>query len=110
MIKLVDLNAQYQSIKAEIDEAIAAVISDAAFIGGKYAKKFEEEFASYLGVGHCVGCGNGTDALEILLKAFGVGSGDEVIVPAHTWISTAEAVTTSGATRSEEHTSELQSR
>ena len=98
MIKLVDLNAQYQSIKVEIDEAIARVISDAAFIGGRYVKTFEEEFAAYLGVKHCVGCANGTDALEILLKALGIGPGDEVIVPAHTWISTAEAVTTSGAT------------
>jgi dTDP-4-amino-4,6-dideoxygalactose transaminase len=98
MIRLVDLNAQYQSIKTEIDEAIAEVLSDAAFIGGKYATIFEEEFAAYLGVKCCIGCGNGTDALEILLKALGIGRGDEVIVPAHTWISTAESVTTAGAT------------
>src|ERR1019366_6716052 len=65
---------------------------------GKYAKIFEEEFAAYLGVKCCIGCGNGTDALEILLKALGIGPGDEVIVPAHTWISTAESVTTAGAT------------
>ena len=98
MIKLVDLNAQYRSIRVEIDDAIASVISDSAFIGGKFARVFEEEFAAYLGVRCCIGCGNGTDALEILLKALGVGIGDEVIVPAHTWISTAEAVTTVGAT------------
>lgn len=97
-IKLVDLNAQYRSIRKEIDAAIASVISDSAFIGGKYAAAFEEQFASYVGAPHCIGCGNGTDALEIALAALGIGPGDEVLVPAHTWISTAEAVTTAGAT------------
>jgi dTDP-4-amino-4,6-dideoxygalactose transaminase len=97
-IKLVDLHAQYLSIRSEIDAAIASVIADTAFIGGKYVTAFEEQFAAYVGTPYCVGCGNGTDALEIALVALGIGKGDEVIVPAHTWISTAEAVTTAGAT------------
>ena len=97
-IPLVDLHAQYLSIKDEIDGAIARVINETAFIGGSYVRRFEEEFAAWLGTRHCIGCGNGTDSIEILLKAFGIGPGDEVIVPAHTWISTAEAVNNVGAT------------
>ena len=64
----VDLKAQYQSIKNEIDQAIAAVIEKTAFIGGAYAKAFEEKFAAFCGVKHCIGVGNGTDALFIALK------------------------------------------
>ncbi|MCS7014325.1 MAG: DegT/DnrJ/EryC1/StrS family aminotransferase [Chloroherpetonaceae bacterium] len=97
-IPFVDLKAQYQSIKSEIDSAIANVISETAFISGKYAKAFEEEFAAYIGIKHCISCANGTDSIEILLKAMGIGHGDEVIVPANSWISTSEAVTTVGAT------------
>lgn len=97
-IPFVDLKAQYQSIKSEIDSAIANVIAETAFISGKYAKAFEEEFAAYIGVKHCISCANGTDSIEILLKAMGIGQGDEVIVPANSWISTSEAVTTVGAT------------
>src|SRR5574340_218961 len=100
-IPFVDLKAQYRSIQADIDRAIAAVIADAAFIGGRdnpYVRRFEDEFAKFLDVRHCIGCANGTDSIEILLKAMGVGPGDEVIVPANSWISTAEAVGTVGAT------------
>ena len=64
---------------------------------GKFARKFEEEFAEWLGISHCIGCGNGTDALEIFLQALEIGEGDEVLVPACTWISTAEVVSSSGA-------------
>lgn len=97
MIPFVDLKAQYNSIKAEIDEAIQNVISQTAFIGGSYAAKFEKEFADFLGVNHCIACANGTDSLEILLQAMGVGQGDEVLVPAISWISTSEAVSSLGA-------------
>lgn len=97
-VPFVDLKAQYLTIQNEIDHAVAKVISETAFISGKYAKAFEDEFAAYLGVKHCIACANGTDSLEILLQAMGVGTGDEVLVPANTWISTAEAVTTIGAT------------
>ncbi|MEM6318757.1 MAG: DegT/DnrJ/EryC1/StrS family aminotransferase [Bacteroidota bacterium] len=97
-IPFVDLKAQYQSIKSDIDTAIANVIQDTAFIRGKYVSEFEAAFADFLGVKEVVSCANGTDSLEILLRAWGIGPGDEVIVPAMTWISTAETVSYLGAT------------
>jgi dTDP-4-amino-4,6-dideoxygalactose transaminase len=97
MIPLVDLKAQYRSIKDEIDKAISECINDASFIKGQAVSVFESAFADYLGTGYCIGCGNGTDALEIILASLNVGPGDEVIVPALTWISTAEAVNNVGA-------------
>lgn len=99
-VPFVDLKKQYVSLKSEIDQAISKVIDETAFIGGNnpYVKKFEEEFAQYLNIGYCVSCANGTDSIEIILKALGIGSGDEVIVPAHSWISTSEAVSNVGAT------------
>lgn len=93
----VDLTAQYESIKEEIDSAIHGCIDRAQFIGGSIIKDFEQDFAAFVGVSHCVGCANGTDAIEIALKAMGVGAGDEVLVPALTWISTAGAVNNVGA-------------
>jgi dTDP-4-amino-4,6-dideoxygalactose transaminase len=97
MIPFVDLDIQYKEIKREIDDAIKECIADSNFIRGKAVADFEKSFASYLGINHCIGCGNGTDALEIILTALKIGPGDEVIVPALTWISTAEAVTNVGA-------------
>ncbi|MFM9984162.1 MAG: DegT/DnrJ/EryC1/StrS family aminotransferase [Flavobacteriales bacterium] len=97
-VPFVDLHAQYLSIKQEIDSAIEKVIRETAFISGSYAASFEKEFAVYTGVKHCMACANGTDSLEILLKAMGIGSGDEVIVPALSWISTSESVSSIGAT------------
>ena len=96
-IPFVDLKSQYHSIKDEVDQAIANIIENTAFVGGKAVKDFEEAFAQYSGAKHCVACANGTDAIEIALRAIGIGPGDEVIVPASTWISTAEAVSTVGA-------------
>ena len=96
-IPFVDLKSQYLSLKPEFDEAILKVVSETAFISGRYAKSFEESFAEYLGVAHCVAVANGTDALEIGLKAIGVGAGDEVLVPANTFFATAEAVGNVGA-------------
>lgn len=96
-IPLVDLYAQYVSIKDEVDAAIQNVIKDTAFIGGKYHKLFEENFAAYCGVKHCVGVGNGTDALFISLKALGIGHGDEVITVANSFIATSEVITMAGA-------------
>lgn len=96
-IPFVDLYAQYLSIKPEIDAAMASVIAETAFISGKYARQFETDFANWLGVDHVVACGNGTDAIEILLQACGIGPGDEVIVPAISWISTSETVSSVGA-------------
>ena len=96
-IPFVDLKAQYLNIKSEIDTAIQNVINDTAFIGGKYVKKFEEEFANYCNAKYCVGMGNGTDTLFITLKALGIGKGDEVITVANSFIATSEAITAIGA-------------
>jgi dTDP-4-amino-4,6-dideoxygalactose transaminase len=97
MIPFSDLKAQYESIKTEIDNAIKECISEGNFIRGKAVTDFENAFAAYLDAEYCIGCGNGTDALEIILKSLNIGPGDEVIVPALTWIATAEAVNNVGA-------------
>lgn len=97
-IPFVDLYAQYLTIKKEIDSAIEQTITNSSYIGGAAIKNFEQSFADYVGVKHVVACGNGTDSMEIILKAWGIGEGDEVIVPAHSWISTSEAVGNVGAT------------
>lgn len=96
-IPLVDLKAQYLSIKEDIDTEIKEVISKMAFVGGSYVKEFEQAFAAFCGVRHCIGVGNGTDALYIAMKCLGIGPGDEVIVPANSFIATSEAVTMTGA-------------
>lgn len=97
MIPLVDLKAQYESIKGEIDEAISEVISKSAFVGGPYLDSFEKSFASFCGVKHSIGVGNGTDALFIALKVLGIGQGDEVLTAANSFIATSEAITLTGA-------------
>ena len=96
-IPLVDLKAQYESIKDEIDAAIQEVIATSAFIGGPYVRAFEEAFATFCEVKHCIGVGNGTDALFIALKSLGIGVGDEVITAANSFIATSEAITATGA-------------
>ena len=96
-VPFVDLHKQYQSIKGEIDRALQSVINDTAFIRGKYVERFEHEFSVINGVKHCISCGNGTDAIYIVLKALGIGPGDEVITVSNTWISTAETITQTGA-------------
>lgn len=96
MIKLIDLAAQYQSIKSEIDTAITNVISDNAFVGGKYVKDFEQQFAIYTKSKYCIGVANGTDALEIAIEAAKLPAGSEIIVPGNSFIASAEAVTRCG--------------
>lgn len=96
-VPFVDLQAQYRSMKKEIDQSLKDVISESAFIGGKYVRRFEEEFAAFCGADFCVGVGNGTDALYITLRALGIGSGDEVITVANSFIATAEAISLTGA-------------
>ena len=96
-IPFVDLKTQYQSIKPEIDNAIASVIKDTAFVRGKYVNEFEKAYAEKYGVKHCISVANGTDAIYITLKALGIGSGDEVITVANSWISTSETITQTGA-------------
>lgn len=95
-IPFVDLKVQYRSIKTEIDAAIENILDHTAFVGGPIVKSFEENFARYMSTDHCIGCANGTDAIEIALEALDLPAGGEVIVPAMSWISTAEAVTTAG--------------
>jgi dTDP-4-amino-4,6-dideoxygalactose transaminase len=95
-IRFLDLHKQYLSIKGEMDAAIEGVISKAAFIGGEYVARFEQEFAAYLKVKHCVGVANGTDAIEIALEALNLPAGSDVLVPANSFIASSEAVTRSG--------------
>lgn len=94
---MVDLRNQYLSIKAEIDEAIAAVIDSSAFIKGRFVSEFEEQLAAYLQVDHVIAVGNGTDALQIALMALEIGPGDEVIAPSFTFVATSEAASLLGA-------------
>ena len=96
-IQLVDLKAQYETIKQDVDSVIHDVVSETAFIGGEYIKKFEVSFAQFCGAKHCIGVGNGTDALFIALKTLGIGAGDEVITVANSFIATSEAITQTGA-------------
>lgn len=96
MIKFLDLATQYSEIKNEIDDAVKKVINDSAFIGGKYLARFEKEFSKYQNAKYCVGVANGTDGLEIALEALNIKKKSEIIVPANSFISSAEAVTRSG--------------
>jgi dTDP-4-amino-4,6-dideoxygalactose transaminase len=115
-VPFVDLNAQYQTIKPEIDAAIQGVIDRSAFVGGDAVGTFEAELAAYCAAGgdaapssngrpagpaggplHCVGCANGTDAIYLALRALEIGPGDEVITVAHTFTATAEAIVLAGA-------------
>ena len=95
-IPFVDLNAQYKSIKHDIDTAIQGVIDNSQFVRGPKVEQFESEFAAAMQRGHCVSCANGTDALYIAMTALGLQPGDEVLAPAHTWISTTETITQAG--------------
>lgn len=96
MVPFANLYAQYLSIRPEIDAALAEVIRTSAFIRGPFVEAFEREFAVMCGVKHAVSCANGTDALYIAMRSLGVRPGDEVIVPAHSWISSSATVTQAG--------------
>lgn len=96
-IPLVDLAAQHREVAEEIATGWARVVERSAFILGEEVGRFEEAFASFCGVRHCVGVANGTDALEIALRAVGVAAGDEVILPANSYVASAFAVTRLGA-------------
>lgn len=91
-IEMVDLKTQYNNIKAEIDSAISNVIDRTAFINGQEVKDFSQNLASYLGVKHVITCGNGTDALQIALMSLNLQPTDEIIVPAFTFIASAEVI------------------
>ena len=98
MIQLVDLVAQYHSIKDEIDAAVHATLESGHFILGPAVSRFEETIAAYLGVKHAIGLASGTDALVLALRALDIGAGDEVIIPAYTFFATAGTVMSVGAT------------
>lgn len=97
-IPYLDLEKIHSDIQKELDEAYRQVMNRQWFIGGTADTQFENAFASYCGVDQCVGCGNGLDAIRLILLAYGIGQGDEVIVPANTFIATVLAVTYVGAT------------
>ncbi|MDB4949652.1 MAG: DegT/DnrJ/EryC1/StrS family aminotransferase [Gemmatimonadetes bacterium] len=96
MVRFLDLRRQYESIQGDVDAAIRAVLADTAFVSGPHVRRFEEEFAAYQRVAHCVAMANGTDAIEIALEALDLPPGSEVIVPANSFIASSEAVTRSG--------------
>lgn len=97
-MKRIDLSRDYQAHKEEYQKAIEAVCEVTAFSGGKYADAFDEEFAEFVGTKYASGVNNGTSALHLAMLALGVGPGDEVIVPANTFIATAWGVSYTGAT------------
>jgi dTDP-4-amino-4,6-dideoxygalactose transaminase len=94
---MVDLNAQLDRIRPELEAAIRRVLATARFVGGEECDLFEREFAAYCGTTHACGVANGTDALTLALRAYGVGPGDEVVTAASTFIGTGEAIVLNGA-------------
>jgi len=97
-VPMLDLAYQHRIVADEVAEGFARVMQSCSFVLGADVLRFERAYAAYLGVAHVVGVGNGTDALELALRATGVAAGDEVIVPANTFVATAEAVVRVGAT------------
>ncbi len=96
-VPFVNLKSQYLSIKKDVDQAIHQVLDDISYVRGKYPTQFEENFAKAYGVRHCIGVGNGTDALYIALKMLSIGPGHEVITVANSWISSSETISQAGA-------------
>lgn len=96
-VPFVDLRAQYTSLKEEVDRAVLQILAEASFIGGEVVVAFERDFSAYSGARHAIGVANGTDALQLALRAIGIGLGDEVITVPHTFIATAAAISTTGA-------------
>jgi dTDP-4-amino-4,6-dideoxygalactose transaminase len=97
-VPMVDLQAQYETLRAELEPAMAAAMAEARYILGPNAQALEQEVADYLGVRHAIGCASGTDALHLALAGLGIGAGDEVITSPFTFIATAEAIRVVGAT------------
>jgi len=97
-IPCLDLKDQHQQVKKEVFEAFEKVYEQTAFSGGPFVEAFEKAFATYTGVNHCIGVSNGTTALHLAMLALGIGPGDEVIIPANTFIATAWGVSHAGAT------------
>lgn len=96
-VPFLDLNSSYMELKNELDAAFQEVMDTSWYVLGREVENFEAEFARYCGVKHCIGVGNGLEALHLTLRTLGIGKGDEVIVPAHTFIATWLAVSQTGA-------------
>ena len=96
-INFVDLKKQYKTIKPEVDSAIKKVIDNSAFVLGEELEKFEQEFAKFCGCKYCVGLDNGSSALELGMRVLGIGSGDEVITPANSFIASSSSISFTGA-------------
>lgn len=96
-IPLVDLGLQHAEVAEDVERGFAEVLSSGAYVGGPAVRDFERAFAQLIGVRHCIGVANGTDAIELALRACGIGAGDEVVLPANTFVATAEAVARAGA-------------
>ena len=97
-MQFIDLKAQYQALKAEINESIQAVLDDGRYIGGPQVKELEVKLAEYVGRKHCISCANGTDALQIAFMVYGIGEGDAVFCPDITFIASTEPSKMLGAT------------
>lgn len=97
-VAFLDLTAMHAPLRERLDKIWNETLTNSSFIGGGAIAAFEQEWSQYCGTEHCIGVANGTDALELVLAGLGVGPGDEVIVPANTFVATAEAVVTVGAT------------
>ncbi|MBO0882724.1 MAG: DegT/DnrJ/EryC1/StrS family aminotransferase [Mycobacterium sp.] len=97
-IPLVDLKLQHDRISCDVQFGFERVLANTSFVLGPEVQAFERDYAEFCGVGHCIGVGNGTDAIELALRAVGVGPGDEVITAANTFVATAEAIVRTGAT------------
>ena len=97
-VPFADLAATTREVRAEVDAAIHEVLDSGRFVGGPAVERFEQEWAEYCGTTHSVGVANGTDALQLALRALGVGPGDEVVLPTNSFVATAEAVVLAGAT------------
>jgi dTDP-4-amino-4,6-dideoxygalactose transaminase len=96
-VPFLDLVTLHEEVQPSLDAAVASVIASGRFVGGPLVEEFEQRWAEYCGVGHAVGVANGTDALALALRGLGVGAGDEVLVPANTFVATPEAVVAAGA-------------
>jgi dTDP-4-amino-4,6-dideoxygalactose transaminase len=96
-IPILDLVAQYERIRPDVEPAVLRVLASGRYIGGEECDSFEQEFASYCGAAHACGVANGTDALTVCLRAYGIGPGDDVLTVANTYVATAEAILLNGA-------------
>jgi dTDP-4-amino-4,6-dideoxygalactose transaminase len=97
-VRFLDLRAPYEELREELDDAVGRVLASGWYVLGEEVASFEHEFAAYCGADHCVGVNSGLDAIHVALRALGVGPGDEVLVPAHTFVATWLGVSYAGAT------------